>query len=283
MNVFYRKNLQIAIVGAGRVGSNLAFWLSRSNWHIKTIYDLSFSKAHDLARIIPTGISETIEKALQRSDIAFLCLPNDAIIDVAETISQSERVKIKYLIHTSGSLSSNVLKLAGNEFFTGCIHPPLPLSELILTRNPFKDTFITIDGDSEFEDLAESIIDSLSAKILRLDPEKKVLYHASCSLISNNIYALLDASRKIFEDSGMTSIDAKHIVNDLVVNAIKNYSKFGNNGLTGPLRRNELTTIFCHINALESVKYRDLYNLTLDYMNEIIIPELNKMERRYDD
>ena len=73
------RSLGIGIIGAGRIGSALAYHLARKGWRIAGLCDIDRERAREAARRVPTGIFENAEKLARRADILFLTLPDSAI------------------------------------------------------------------------------------------------------------------------------------------------------------------------------------------------------------
>ncbi len=262
-----RVNRQISIgfAGAGRVGTTMSYWMGQTGWHIKALFDIDNDSARQAARSVPTGVFTSLEMLASRCDCLILSLPDSAIVDACDRISEMRNPRVSHIIHTSGVLPSSVLLAAGREFTTASMHPVMSIPPLDRKHNPFKGVIFGIEGRGRASGLARNIVSTLGGRAVDILPEAKPLYHAACSLSGNNTFAVFQTALEMFEASGMDSHTAKKMVRGLVTTALDNWMEKGMAGLTGPLKRGDSSTIMEHrVAASQDDLWSGLYQSLFD-------------------
>ncbi|MCD6595958.1 DUF2520 domain-containing protein [bacterium] len=257
-------NKKIGIVGAGRVGSNIAYWLAENGWHIRAVYDKNTENARELANAIPTGYSDNLETVFKKCDIVFLTVPESSSTQVLEEISEFENCRTEILITMSGILPSSVLGLAGIEFSKISIHPLAGIPLLDKSRNPFHKVFFSIEGDEYAKKFAKSIIKQFDGYFWEIEPKNKTIYHTAGAFGANAIYAIADATEQMLRQAGFPDENIRTAVAALMMRSIENYKNLGlPAGMTGPLTRDDYSTVLAHLIALKDTEYFDLYAETM--------------------
>ncbi|MFB7844312.1 Rossmann-like and DUF2520 domain-containing protein [Microbacterium sp. NPDC056052] len=205
-------DLSIAIVGAGRLGSVLARALG------VTGYDV----------IGPLGRGDAIPAV----DVVLLCVPDAAIRDAAEVARPHARM----IGHVSGATGLDAVDFSIHplQTFTGSEAPTV-----------FHGIGAAIDGRSE-EALtaAEGIARALGAYPFRVDDVHRAEYHASASIASNLLLAVLDAAEQVAGSAGIPSAEARAILAPLVRQTVENWVEVGAaEALTGPIARGDEETV----------------------------------------
>src|SRR4051794_40976906 len=129
MPVLKSKELDIAIVGAGTLGTALAYALHQSGYRVTEI--VTRDQPHSLrrARVFANRLhasATTLSKAQLSARITWICVPDDSISEVAQNIAKRRDWRRKIVLHSSGALDADALaaaKEAGGE--TASAHPPL--------------------------------------------------------------------------------------------------------------------------------------------------------------
>ncbi len=94
---------------------------------------------------------------------------------------------------------------------------------------------------------------ALGGVALALDQTQMAAYHCAAALASNYLVALLDVAAQVLAGTGVSAQEAARALVPLAEGAIANVSAKGTtDGLTGPIRRGDATTIQRHLEALRS-------------------------------
>lgn len=261
---------RLGVIGAGRVGANLAFWLAQAGWCIGGVCDCDSERGFAAARFVPTGYFARIDTLCRRTDVLLIAVQDNLLFDIAEQIGAIEHCRARVLIHTSGAIPSRILKDAGAEFSVASMHPAAPIERFDRESNTFENVLFAIEGDEEASSLSEKIAISLGGVPFRLPSEMKPLYHSACAMASNNIFALLEAARRLFCAAGIDEQNALRIVALLSERAAENFADSGLNALTGPLVRGDGAVIAEHLEVLSGRPEHSIYKETLDYLTFLL-------------
>lgn len=260
-NKILKSQLNIGIIGAGRVGSNIAFWLSKAGWHIKSIYSQSEEHSFTIARKIPTGISKNLEDICLSCDVLIIAVPDSSIVAIAEEIADIHTNKVRTLIHCSGLLSSKILDPSGTQFSRASMHPLISIPPLSTEKNPFLNTYFGIEGDRWALDIVENFVHDLGGKYFYLDPEQKVLYHTVATLITGGIYVLGEIANKAWSKTSH-NVQPILLFEKLVQSVIENHKKSTiDKIITGPIARQDTEAVITQMVAIKGTEYEEIYSL----------------------
>ncbi|RKZ24586.1 hypothetical protein DRQ29_07690 [bacterium] len=251
---------RIGIVGAGRVGSNIAYWLAKDGWHIRAVYDKNMESARKLASVVPTGCVDNLEKVFKRCDIVFLTVPESAITEILEEIGEFDYCRTEILITMSGILPSDILGLAGMEFSKVSLHPLAGIPTLNKSQNPFYKVFFSVEGDEYAKTFAKIIVEQLGGYFWEIEPQNKTIYHTAGAFGANTIFSIIYATEQILRKSGFPEEHIRTAVAEAMIRVIENYRNLGlPDSITGPLARGDYSTVLAHLIALKDTEYLDLY------------------------
>ncbi len=247
----------IAIIGAGKVGTVLGRALSRAGYRIIALTCSRISSARKSRKIIGQGTAYADNiQASREADVVILAVQDMQISRISEELSKSDiRWDGKYVFHCSGLLPSNILDLLKNRgAFTASFHPIQSFTCKNQSEQSIEGIFFGIEGGKKSVLLAQEMTKRLGAKHLVLSPEDKSLYHTSCCLASNYIVALLDSASAVLGTIGIKPKQAEEMLYPLVQETLQNVKKFGiSASLTGPIVRGDLETVKTHLKALKSL------------------------------
>ncbi|MGO4680801.1 DUF2520 domain-containing protein [Microbacterium sp. 2MCAF23] len=202
----------IAIVGTGRLGGVLARALAEAG----------------LAVHGPFHRDDSVPAV----DIAILCVPDAAIHAAAE----AARPHAALVGHVSGATGLDDVDFSIHplQTFTGSEQPSV-----------FHGIGAAIDGRTpEALATAESVARTLGAQPFRVDDAHRAGYHASASIASNLLLAVLDAAERVAGSAGIPSGEARAILAPLVRQAVENWADRGAaEALTGPIARGDEATV----------------------------------------
>ncbi len=255
--------MDVAIIGAGRLGASLGYALRRKGFEIKAFSCRRKDSARESQKIIGAGQPYTaIVETAGQGTLLFLCLPDKAIEHVSQELSQSHLAwSKKYVFHTSGLQSSRLLQpLEEKGAFTASLHPVQSFAQKTADLKQFKGIYFGLEGCSYAQSLGKKIVRRLGGQTLLLDAEDKPLYHAACSMASNLLVALLEASSSLL---GKISLEdnPSQILLPLVQGTLHNVKKFDiRSSLTGPVVRGDHDSVEEHLRSLRAFpKYRKIY------------------------
>ncbi|MCB9480374.1 MAG: DUF2520 domain-containing protein [Desulfobacteraceae bacterium] len=260
-------NKKTGIIGTGRLGKNLLYYLIEKKVEISGIFNSDQKTSEKTREITGAKFFSNLDELVKASDIIFLTTPDDIIEKTADKISKSEiEIKDKFFFHCSGSLPSTILSsLKSKGAFTASLHPLQSFAGLSASKNPFRGIIMGIEGDSEAVDTGKNLAIVLGSLPYTLKTEGKSLYHAAAVIASNYLVTLTDISLTFLEAAGIEKEKGLHIITPLIKGTLENIiSKGTKKALTGPVARGDSQTIASHRKAiLESIPDMDNFYKTM--------------------
>lgn len=251
------RDLKIGFIGAGRVGTALAFRLREAGYRVVGAWSRSpESRRRFLAYLPDARAFEEPEDLLEAAELIFLTTSDDAIAEVAKTLGWSPRHKV---VHASGALSLDVLEPArqkGAE--VGSFHPCQAFATIDQAIENLPGSTIGIEVSSEsLRKTLEEMAEALGCPHVIVPPEGKVLYHAAAVFASNYTVALMGVAVRLLEALGMGTEEGTKLLLPLLKGTVTNIQNVGlPNCLTGPIARGDVTTIERHLDALRKADQR---------------------------
>lgn len=254
--------MKIGIIGAGKVGTTLGQYLKLKGMEISGIYSKTLEHATDSAEFIGTTYYEKLEEIVALSDTLFITTPDKEIAGVWDYIT-AFNLKGKIICHFSGSLSSDVFLGTEETGASVCsIHPIYAFSNKYSAYQQFHKVRFTMEGDALAVEKMKSYWEVLGHKVRIIRKEDKAKYHAGMSMASNHVLALLECSVQLLRDCGFEDKEAYQSLETLVCENAANGMKHGvTEALTGPIERNDISTVEKHLSVLpkeEDSIYRNL-------------------------
>ncbi|MCR5705607.1 MAG: DUF2520 domain-containing protein [Acholeplasmatales bacterium] len=263
--------MRIGFIGAGRVGYTLSKYLNDKYHNVVGIYSKDINDAIDCARFSISEYYKNLMLLVNDCDTLFLTVNDDAIEGVVDNLI-SLNVCDKTLIHTSGSITSDIFKKLKYQNRCVSLHPIYAFNDKYSAYKSFDSAYLTLEGDK----LAYPSIKALfNDRVVEIDKDSKVKYHAGCVMVSNLMCALMKSAEDLFKSIGIDDIE---IFKPLILNNINNILENGaDKALTGPVKRNDYGTVKKHLESLSddekkiyiplSLKLIEMCNEDNDYSN----------------
>jgi predicted short-subunit dehydrogenase-like oxidoreductase (DUF2520 family) len=245
---------KVCIIGLGKLGSHLYYSLNKTRQ-----YRIHYTVKNSKAKIDPFK--------LNCCGIIFICTGDTVINKIVKVLTSSKYdLKNKFVYHTSGALSSDVLKpLKRKGAFIGSFHPVQTFDSRVAGHNKkLNSIYIAVEGNVKACTKAKEIIKSLRSHTIILKANDKVLHHINSVLASNYLIAYFNILNEISQDLSITYSGKKilkngfkkssffNIYKPLIEQTIENIQAKGTvKSLTGPVERNDFTTIRLHLNTLK--------------------------------
>ncbi len=246
----------VSIIGVGRVGGALALGLSAGGYRIKTLVARDKKGLNRIIRgIVPKPKLLPPEQLSQAKDEIILISTQDSeIVNVVEHLPTASTKKQQFVFHTSGSRSSETLRvLSERGYQIGSIHPLVSISDPELGVLRFKDSYFCVEGDAAAVAAATEIVSSLGGKPFSIKTKHKTLYHASAVTACGHFVALVDVAIAMLSKCGLDSVRSKEILLPLIESTLENLKKQSvPEALTGTFARGDIETLTRHLSSLES-------------------------------
>jgi predicted short-subunit dehydrogenase-like oxidoreductase (DUF2520 family) len=226
-----RQAPQYTIIGNGRVARHLCQYFDLlevpySHWH----------RSLDLS---------TLNNCIENASHIIVAISDDSI----ETFIKQFLCNKKIIIHCSGSLTTELAYSA---------HPLQTFSEKLYSIEEYKKIPFVIEAEGpEFT----TLLPGLPNPHFKINRAQKPLYHALC-VMANNFTTIL--WQKVFREfEGQLGIDRCALM-PILAQTTTNLTTHANSALTGPIARNDTTTIQKNLNALQEDSFYDIYQAFVD-------------------
>lgn len=246
-----------AIVGCGKVGTSLGWFLSRRGYPLLGVVSRHLETAEAAARRVGTEVfSDKAWEITPRADVVFITTPDGAIAGTCQEILNHGGFKENAVVlHCSGSLPSTILSFGEKRgYHAGSLHPLQSFASLKTDWNPFRGIIAAVEGDAEAAAVAREMAKDLGAICLDIKTEAKSLYHASAVVASNYLVSLMDLSLRLMGAAGITGKNAIDVLYPLVRGTLSNIEKVGiPEALTGPISRGDVETVADHLKHMATI------------------------------
>jgi predicted short-subunit dehydrogenase-like oxidoreductase (DUF2520 family) len=261
----------VSIVGMGRLGNALAIALSQAGYSIDALVVRSPSRTKKSLPgldVRPRVLAAKDINELAMTALVIIATPDDEIGNVVGTLCRVPTTgsRKKIALHTSGALSSDVLKpLAARAWSIGSIHPLIAISEPEAGARDLHDAFWCLEGDRRATQVARRIVRDLKGRSFAISADDKPLYHAAAVMASGNLVAVFDVALEMLGSCGINRKVARRILLPLAESAIRNLELADpSQALTGTFARGDVNTVRRHLKALYAKSpgaILDLYRL----------------------
>jgi predicted short-subunit dehydrogenase-like oxidoreductase (DUF2520 family) len=243
----------ITIIGPGRLGKSLAENLVKAGYPVREIVfptAKSLQKGvRGLPRILQARATTWIEAHFD-TDIVWLCVPDGQIQPVASRLKSVTDWKNKVVFHSSGVLTSDVLRDLGAS--VASVHP---LMTFVHGSQPsLKDVPFALEGDSAALRVARQIVKNLGAEAFSVKKEDKAMYHAWGTFLSPLLLAFMVTAEQAATATGISAKEARKKMLPIAKQTLSNYVTIGpSQSFSGPLVRGDVATVREHLNALKRI------------------------------
>lgn len=273
--------MKIGFIGAGKVGTALGDYFHKKGLTLSGYASRSQQSAQEAAQFTNSIFYSTYEALITDSDIIFLTVSDGAISSVWNLVKEIP-MQNKIFCHCSGSISSQIFLGIHNQGAYGySIHPLLAIHSKEHSYTNLTRAIFTVEGDQMYLDTIVHLLESLGNQVQSISTDAKPLYHAAAVFASNHVVALAKVSMDLLMNCGFDESSALSAITPLLTGNVSNIAKVGPVlALTGPVERNDTSTIQKHLDCLDD-SYESLYK----ELSKVLIcigkekhPELNYEE-----
>ncbi len=254
MNYKYlRPMIDVIVIGYGNVGNHLVDVLfSNNSVNLKQVYNRSIEKINHLASKI--SITNSFDKIFD-ADVYIITVSDDEISTVSEELS----IKNKLIVHTSGSVSMELIASKRKGVF-------YPLQTF--TKNKeinFKNIPICVEANYESDlVLLEKLASLISENIYILDSFQRKKMHLAAVFVNNFVNHLYHVGHTICEENNVP-FEILHPLLEETLRKIKDIDPI--DAQTGPAKRNDQKTITSQLEQLSEAQQKIYTSLTDSIIN----------------
>ena len=261
--------MKIGFIGAGKVGFSLGKYFAGNGMEISGYFSRSEKSAREAAEFTGSLYFDSCEKLINASDTIFLTVPDGAICETYLALPK-DMLNGKQLCHCSGAMPSaaafpDIVKY--NAKGTS-IHPLFPVSSRTESYKELGSAFFCIEGNCAEE--WSGILADMGNPTRIISGDIKSRYHAACSVASNLVCGVMAESIRLLEQCGFTEKEALTALEPLAMSNIKHIFEVGaEKALTGPVERNDVSTVKKHIASIDDETGLAIYKAVSRKLTEI--------------
>lgn len=234
------------LVGAGHVGRALArLFASGGAFTVQDVLTRNAASAREAVDFIGAGQACTTLVQMRPAQVWMLAVGDDAIVPANEALATHGQLAGAIVFHCSGAKASGELQAArAAGAHVASVHPVRSFADPQAVAADFAGTFCGIEGDEEALGLLEPAFAAIGARLVRIDPAAKTVYHAAAVFASNYLVTVVDAALRAYEAAGVPAEVARELARPLATEALANVFRLGPEAaLSGPVARGDFATV----------------------------------------
>jgi predicted short-subunit dehydrogenase-like oxidoreductase (DUF2520 family) len=247
---------EIIIIGGGRTGAALAWYLHQNNIRPLSLVEKNSARNEYLKsefqwKFLQPDLS--LEN-LKKSSLVILAVPDDAIAKLSNhLITLPVEWRQKMVIHCSGAQPKSILQaLKDKGAITASFHPIYSFAINPRDNSFLKDAWIDIEADEAGQKILDDIFWFHKDRFLVVDSSSKLNFHLASVLFSNFLVTVSDFSLKILQDVPSSQTELFNIFQPLISSTLLQIKNRGTHeAITGPASRGDLETISKHFKLLQ--------------------------------
>jgi len=243
---------QIAIIGAGKVGTAMAYLLQKAGYGVAAVSDRNPSALVDILSYTSAQPCSSPEEAARKADFILITTPDDEIAGTCRTLSDSGAILPgNKVVHMSGAGGLDLLESARRSgALVASIHPIQSFADIGELLRTLPGSAFGVTAQEELVGWAEKLVRDLGGKPFLVREADKPLYHAAACMASNYLTTLLHTVETIYASFGLTREQSIEAFWPLVLGTIRNIERQGTvSALTGPIARGDTGTVQKHLDA----------------------------------
>ncbi len=242
-----RAMTRIGVVGAGRVGAVLAAALREAGHEIAAVAGESHASRTRIDTLLP-GVRVDKPTAVSRAcDLLLLTVPDDMLSNVVTMLAASGAIREgQYVVHTSGKHGLAVLQPAADAgAHVLAMHPAMTFTGTDVDLTRLEGCVYGVTAHPDTEELATRLVADLRGRLVRVEEDRRALYHAGLAHGANHLVTLVSQAMDLLRDSGAD--DPAATLRPLLTAALDNALEYGSAALTGPIVRGDVETVRAHL------------------------------------
>ncbi|MFH1044381.1 MAG: DUF2520 domain-containing protein [Pseudomonadota bacterium] len=241
---------RIGFIGAGRVAKALAWGLAESKHSVVAAASRSLGSAEQLAhRIEGCRATAVAQDVVDRADLVFITVPDDAIAALVASLKWREGVAVA---HCSGATEVAALDRAaraGAEI--GGFHPLQLFADPDVALAGLPGCTIAIEAEGPLLSQLELLATALQCRTMRLPPGCRVRYHVGAHYAGGFVIAVLKQATDLWQSFGIEREDAIRALLPLLRGTAASVERSGlAQGLGGTYSRGDIGTLEKHLAEL---------------------------------
>jgi predicted short-subunit dehydrogenase-like oxidoreductase (DUF2520 family) len=234
------------LVGSGHVGCAIGrLFAATGVFKVQDVLTRSRASSEEATSFIGADRACDSPAQMRPAQVWMLAVGDDAILPACEALADRGQLAGAVVFHCSGAKASGELQAAREAgAFVASVHPVRSFADPQAVAASFAGTFCGIEGDPEALAVLEPAFEAIGARLVRIDPAAKTVYHAAAVFASNYLVTVLDAALRAYEAAGVPPEVARELARPLATEALANVFRLGPEAaLSGPVARGDFATV----------------------------------------
>ncbi|HEY2641004.1 MAG TPA: DUF2520 domain-containing protein [Streptosporangiaceae bacterium] len=244
--------LDIGVVGAGRVGIALAVALSRAGHRVTAASAVSAASRGRVERHLPgTPVMEPAE-VIGSADLVLLTVPDDVLGGLVTGLAATGApVAGRLLAHASGRHGLGVLEPATRlGALPLALHPVMTFTGRPDDVDRIAGISFGVTAPPQLRPAAEVLVLEMGGEPVFIAEEDRGLYHAALAGAANHLVTLVVQASDLLRRAGVAQ--PARMLGPLLSAALDNALRLDDAALTGPVARADAETVASHLQALQA-------------------------------
>lgn len=244
--------MNIALIGSGNVAHNLGKTFVSAGIRVVQVYSRSLHNAQDLAEKLNSDYTNDFSLINKECDLYIVASSDDAIVEIANQLNFGD----KLVVHTSGSVSADVLSVSSSNF--GSFYPLQTFTKNHQAN--FSDLPICIESNNmKSLELLEELANKITNRVIKLSSEQRQKLHLAAVFVANFSNYMQAIGQDLCENQGVDFDLLKPLMKEVFE---KNITGRAIDNQTGPASRGDTFTMNRHLEILKGdSQLSELYTL----------------------
>jgi predicted short-subunit dehydrogenase-like oxidoreductase (DUF2520 family) len=248
----FTDSLRTGFLGAGRLGTALAWSMANAGLKVVAVANRSEAKAQALAsRIVGCDVVQA-QALADRCDLFFVTTADAQIGPAVLPLRWRAGTGV---VHCSGATEVDVLAPAREQGARiGGFHPLQTFTDPDAALRSLPGSTITIEAQEPLDSMLVAIAQRLGCHVNRLPPGMRGRYHAAAGYTSHFLNGVFAEAARVWASWGASEEDALRALLPLAHGTLRSIEALGvAQGMPGPVARGDVQTIEKHLEALSAL------------------------------
>jgi len=240
--------IKVVLIGSGNVAHHLIEAFAKSK--IVEVTQVFSRQKESVSPLFDSNKITDDYNNLAKADLYIIAVSDDAIA----TVSSQLTLKNRLVVHTSGSVSLDVLDKKNRK---GSFYPLQTFSKKKAVDFSQIPICLESENDSDFE-LLDKVAQSISNTVFKINSEQRKALHVSAVFVNNFVNHLYQMGNEICEANKVPFQILKPLILE-TANKVMTLSPAA--AQTGPAIRNDKQTIASHLDFLLEENQKNIYTI----------------------
>jgi predicted short-subunit dehydrogenase-like oxidoreductase (DUF2520 family) len=244
--------LQVGVIGAGRVGTVLAVALSRAGHQVVAASAVSDTSVRRIEKNLPGVPIRPPAAVVAAADLVLLTVPDDVLPGlIAGLAATGAELAGRLLAHTSGRHGLAVLDPATRlGAIPLALHPVMTFTGRPDDVDRLAGISFGVTAPDSLRPVAEALVVEMGGEPVFIAEELRGLYHAGLASAANHLVTLVVQAGDLLRLAGVAN--PARMLGPLLSAALDNALRLEDAALTGPVARGDAETVASHISAIRA-------------------------------